>query len=148
MNLSILKFVDWIKRNPLVTGLIVLALVAFIWYFGSSIKQKVQDFTTDRKVEKLERQSDDSQQKANAEISEADKASGARAAEDERRRLEIQPAIERSNGNREQARLRTQKAQSDYDNAKRNPGDSDTDLRALHERNCADYLELYSEGCR
>jgi outer membrane murein-binding lipoprotein Lpp len=147
MNLFV-KTVDWTKRNPLFTGLIALAIVAVVWYFGGSIKQKILDFSTDRKVEKLEKQADDSQQKANAEISEAAKASGARAAEDERRRTEILPAIQRGNGNREQARLNTQKAQSDYENSKRNPGNVNPDLHALHERNSADFCQLYPEDCR
>ena len=146
MNLSVLKAIGWVKANPLIIGIGALGLFAVLWYFGGSIKQKVLDWKTAAQVERLEKQSDASQQKAAQELSEADKTSGARAAEDERRRNEIIPAIQRSNGNREQARLRTQKAQIDYENSrKKNSDTTGVDLRVLHERNCADFHELYPD---
>jgi hypothetical protein len=145
MNLS--SITAWLKTNWLTSTVAAIVLLALLWYFGGSIKQKVQDFTTDRKVEKLEKQANDSQQKADAQISEADKASGARAAEDERRETEIRPAINRAAQDRQQARLNTQKAQADYENSKRNLGNANPDLRVLHDSNCADFRDLYGEDC-
>jgi hypothetical protein len=140
-----------IKAHPIAAALAVLAVVVLVWYFSGSIRRAVLDHKTDRAVDKLERESNDLQQKANQQVTEAEKASGARAAEDERREVEIKPQIAQAARNRETARANTQKAQRDYDKSRKksSPNNADPDLRALHERNCAEYQELYSDdpGC-
>lgn len=125
-------------------------LLALLWYFGGAVKQSVLDRKTDRKVDKLEQKSDQSQQQANSEIREAEKTEGARAAEDTRREVEIKPELERARVNREQARANTQKAAIDYENSRQKISDpTGIDVGVLHERNCADFHELYPNepGC-
>jgi hypothetical protein len=141
-----------IKAHPIAAALAVLAVVVLVWYFSGSIRRAVLDHKTDRAVDKLERESNDLQQKANQQVTEAEKASGARAAEDERREVEIKPQIAQAARNRETARAATRKAETDYDKSRKKspPNNGDPDLRALHERNCRDFANLYPDepDCR
>jgi hypothetical protein len=121
----------------LTTGLIAIVVIALVWYFGGSIKQSVHDRNTDRKVEKLEREADKL-------IIESHKTAGAREAENSHRETEIKPALEGARQNRRIARTATQKAEKDYETSITQDIRADTsDLDALHQRNCADYAELY-----
>jgi short subunit dehydrogenase-like uncharacterized protein len=131
--------ITWVKANRLTSGLVLLILAGVLWYFAGSINQAVRDRTTDAVVEKLEKQSDQ-------QLIEAQKASGARAAEDERRRVQIKPAVEHARRARETARAKTEKAEREYENSRKKiPDAAGADLRELRRRNCANYADLYPD---
>jgi hypothetical protein len=131
-----------IYANPIPAAIVGALLVLVLVYFGGSIKQKIQDYWTDHKVEQLDEKSNDHQQKANQEIRAAIKASGSVAAEDERRERDIKPAIEKAARTREVARAATRKAQHDYETSQTG-SIADADLLDLRERNCREFSELY-----
>lgn len=133
-----------LKANPILTLIAVAIVALLISVFAGSIKQTVQDWRTDRAIEKLDKKSNDLQQKASEEIDKAAETRGARKAEDEKRRTEIRPAIEKAARTREQARAAKLKAQHDYETSVQKTSDSiGVARRDLHERNCREFAELY-----
>jgi len=144
-NQTIERAVDELQKHP-VRYLVILAILLFVGLIiiGGTITA-VRYRLQDRKVEKLEKKSEEAIEQKDAAKSEADKAAGERVIEDAIRERTIKPEIERTSRNLEDARSRTKEAQTDYDKA-RSPKDSqgnDPDSRALHERNCSDLRELY-----
>lgn len=119
----------------------VLLIAGLVLAVGTitAVRYKLQD----RKVDQLERKTEDALKQEDAAKAEADKAAQERAIEDAIRERTIKPEIQRTARNLEEARSRTRGAKADYEQSKKNNPGNNPDSRAQHERNCAELRELY-----
>lgn len=132
------------QRNPLVTLGLAAALVIGSIVAGAAVITGIRYNLEDRKIEKMEKKTEEATTGMKGEISDADKAAQERAIEDAIRERTIKPEIQRTTRNLEEARSRTRAARNDYEKARKtNDLGNDSDPRALHERNCAELRELY-----
>jgi hypothetical protein len=141
------KLTDRALQHPLITLSIaaVLGLVLLVGgiYFGGAILTGIREAFEDRKVDQLQKKADGAVEQSNAERTAADADAGERKTEDAVRERTIKPEIQRTSRKVDEARARTRRAQTDYENVQKPNLDHDPDTRALHQRNCSDLRDLY-----
>jgi len=125
---------SWVKRNPLVTGFVLLALIAMLLYFSGSVSQWWHGHQVNKEDQHLEKQIDTNQKAADNSEANANAARDNRQAAEGRAEKaweEKQHAAEKSNRTLDPVR----KARQRYEETRRQrpadaPALSDDDLCA------------------
>lgn len=130
------RIIALIQKHPLGSLFASAMLAILLLYVITSSLATLRHWREDKAVDQLEQKSTAAQNAAAKENINA-------RAEDLNRERTIRPELERTRAAVGDARQRARKAETDYENARKNPVDSNIDVRALHDRNCADLRELY-----
>jgi flagellar biosynthesis GTPase FlhF len=141
--MKIQTVVDQVRAHKLATAIVGALVIVGALYFGSSLITGIREAFQDAQVNRLNKQSEQKEAEAQKSLDAADKEAVDRAVEDKLRELNIEPQRRQAKENSEQARQRATKAETDYENARKNINRNSIDERLLHERNCADLHELY-----